>query len=205
MKYVIMCGGNAKINGIDRHCVRFQGERIIDRTIRLLKQCGVSACDIAITATAECFDDCIVNVVYYDSSGDWVNAFYPEGDDPVCYIFGDVVFSPNAIKTIVETETSVVEFFASAPPFAKQYTKHWAEPFAFKVVDRQFFRDCVDKVKRLKRKGEFRREPIAWELWQVIKDTPLNHIIYDNYVVINDYTCDIDNSQDMYCMSKILG
>jgi len=36
-----------------------------------------------------------------------------------------------------------------------------------------------------------------WELWQVIKDTPLNKINYKNYTVINDYTCDIDDLKDI--------
>ena len=36
-----------------------------------------------------------------------------------------------------------------------------------------------------------------WELWQVIQATPLNHIDYSNYTVINDYTCDIDCPEDI--------
>ena len=29
-------------------------------------------------------------------------------------------------------------------------------------------------------------------VWQVIKNTVPNKIVYNNYVVINDYTCDVD-------------
>jgi NDP-sugar pyrophosphorylase family protein len=196
MKYILMCGSNhEKINGLPRQMVDIHGERNIDRTIRLLRENGVK--DIAITATDKIFQTCNAEYIEYDSYGDWVNCFYPDGNEPVCYIFGDVVFSDAAIRTIVNTETDDIQFFASAPPFDERYPKKWAEPFAYKVVDRQRFRECVEKVKQYKRLGKFYRDPIAWELWQVIKNTPLNMIIYDNYVAINDYTCDIDCGEDV--------
>ena len=112
-------------------------------------------------------------------------------------MFGDVVFSPPAIRKIVETETDDIEFFASAPPFSANYFKSYAEPFAFKVVNTKHLKEAILKVKQFDFQGKFRRDPIAWELWQVIKDTPINKIDYTNYTVINDYTCDIDSKQDI--------
>ena len=50
----------------------------------------------------------------------------------------------------------------------------------------------------------FKRNPIAWELWQVIKNTPLNQIDYTNYVAINDYTCDIDSEEDIEKFKNIV-
>ena len=130
------------------------------------------------------------------TSGTWLNAFYFTSY-PVCYIFGDVVFSPNAIKKIVETPTDDVEFFASAPPFSTDYFKPYAEPFAFKVVDTEHFKFAVRLTKRFEQEKRFKRDPIAWELWQVIRQTPLNQIDYTNYTAINDYTCDIDAPEDI--------
>ena len=124
--------------------------------------------------------------------GYWCDAFYPT-DEPTCYIFGDVIFSPAAIKTIVETDTESIEFFASAPPFAPEYPKKWAEPFALKVVDTEYLKHSIETVKRLYNRGMFHRKPIMWELWNVITDGDLNRIDYSSYCVINDYTCDIDN------------
>ena len=65
------------------------------------------------------------------------------------------------------------------------------------VVDTKYFRFCVDRVKTLEAEGKFRRHPIAWELWSVIKTTPINEINYSNYTVINDYTCDVDKVSDI--------
>lgn len=195
MKYIILCGSNhTLINGVPRQLVKIRGERILDRTIRLLRESGVN--DISITATAQEFDGADAEIIRYDSAGSWVNAF-PPVDESACFIFGDVYFSPEAIETIVNTQTEDIEFFASAPPFMPEYSKIWAEPFAFKVVDIKRFRESIETVKQCTEQGIWKRDPIAWELWQVIKRTPLNMIMYDNYTVINDYTCDIDFPDDV--------
>lgn len=202
MKYIILCGSNhALINGVPRQLVTIKGERILDRTIRLLRENGVT--DISITATDPAFTGVNADIIQYDSGGHWVNAF-PLVDEPACFIFGDVFFSPAAIKTIVNTQTDDVEFFGSTPPFAPNYPKHWAEPFAFKVVNIQHFRDSIKEIIRLKTGGVFSRDPISWELWQVIKGTPLNKIIYNNYTAINDYTCDVDEANDVTNMERML-
>ena len=193
-----------------RSLFRINGETLVRRTIRLLRKAGVT--DIAISSTNPIYKKLRVPVLKHrnnykpDKNGKyyWLKCFYPI-DEPVCYIFGDVYFSPRAIKTIVNTETDDIEFFASAPPFSPEYTKPYAEPFAFKVVNTKRFRRCVNKAMRLQDEGAFDRMPIAWELWQVIKDTRLNYIDYNNYVAINDYTRDLDSPEEVEEFQRILG
>lgn len=205
MKYIIMCGGTyEKWNMYPRHLTEIKGEKIIERTIRLLEENGVK--DIAISANDSVFAQFGVPVLYHentyyaraynDTDGYWCECFYPT-NEPVCYIFGDVVFSPEAIKKIVETDTGDIEFFASAPPFSRDYPKQYAEPFALKVVNTTHLKMAIDALKQFDKLGKFKRKPIMWELWQVIKNTPFNIIDYTNYTVINDYTCDIDNPEDV--------
>jgi hypothetical protein len=200
MKYIILCGGmNSKEQtrfDKPRHLLEIKGEPIIARTIRLLRENGVE--DIAISTDApELFKGFGVEVFKCSYGPLWLECF-PLTYESTCFIFGDVVFSPEAIKKIVETETEDVEFFASAPPFPTTYKKRWAEPFAFKVKDMQHFFEAIGDTLILRaRYNAFKREPIAWELWQVIKGTPLNIIDYTNYTVINDYTCDIDKPEDI--------
>ena len=130
--------------------------------------------------------------------GYWVNAFYPT-DEPACYLFGDVIYSPAAIRTIVEYDTDDIMLFASKAPFAPEYSKTHVEPFGFKVANQKHLREAIEEVKRLDKLGAFSRQPIAWELWYVIcgSDTwqDAENIKGDarNYVAINDYTCDIDD------------
>ena len=61
------------------------------------------------------------------------------------------------------------------------------------------------KTKELQNGGWFRRVPIAWELWQVIRNTQLNVIDYENYTTINDYTCDVDNEADLKKILEKMG
>ena len=204
MKYIIMCGGQYDKWKEPKQLTKIHGEPIVARTIRMLKNCGIE--DIAISSNNPVFEEFGVPVLYHLNSfrvskynncfGHWVNGFYPT-TYPVCYLFGDVVYSLDAIKTIIDTPTDDIEFFASAPPFAEEYNKDWAEPFAFKVQDWQHFAECIVRTKMYNSRHCFKRTPIAWELWQVIKETPLNIIDYTNYTAINDYTCDIDIPEDV--------
>ena len=211
MKFIIMCGGTYEDWKHPKHISDVCGEPIVARTIRILRENGVK--DIAISSLNPVFEQFGVEVLRHDnpytfsrgsgSTTPWLNAFYPM-TVPVCYIFGDVVFSPEAIKKIVETETDSIEFFASAKPLPTIYPKRWAEPFAFKVENTMRFFHAIEKTLVLAERGAFKREPIAWELWQVIKDTSLNVIDYTNYTVINDYTCDIDEPNEVEIFNNIL-
>lgn len=204
MKYIIMCGGTYKRWETPRQLTEVCGEPLVARTIRLLKEAGIS--DIAISSNNSVFEQFGVPVLKHDNtmvvnetlnvSGYWVDAFYPT-DEPACYLFGDVVYSPEAIKTITGTETDDIEFFASSPPFAPEYSKPWAEPFALKVINTDHLKHAICITKQYADMGLFYRHPIMWELWQVIQATPLNHIDYGNYTVINGYTCDVDCAEDI--------
>ncbi len=200
MKFIIMAGGVYSAWETPRQLTQIRGEPLVGRTIRLLKEAGVD--DIAISTHDERFNGFGVPLLHHENTfhgyeggiGTWVEAFYPM-KDAACYLMGDVFFSPEAVKTIVETETEGIAFFASAPPFDHRYIKPYAEPFGFKVADQKAFRSAIETVKTLEQAGAFFRRPIAWELWQVIQGTPLNLIMTD-YTVINDYTCDIDRAED---------
>lgn len=203
MKYIIMCGG--KYGEFPKHLTYVMGERIIERTIRLLRAYGVM--QIAVSTNSNVVEGVAmrngVHVLRHDNgyvyghekNKAWLQGFYPM-TEPVTYIFGDVYFSENAIRQIVRTETDSVQFFASAPPFSEKYMKTWAEPFAFKVMDPELFFQKVEECHKYDLEGRFHREAVSWELWQVIKGTELDVIDYTNYHAINDYTCDIDNEEE---------
>ena len=211
MKYIIMAGGKYEHWELPRQLVKINGETLIQRTARLLVNVGIQHEDIYVSTNVESIKahchDIDINYLWMNnnnwvvhrpghSSGYWCDAFYPIGE-PACYLMGDVVFSQNAINIIVNTPTDDIEFFASAPPFAPNYIKKWAEPFAFKVQDQEHLQEAQIKTRKLADQKMFRRSPIAWELWQVIKGTPINRIDYHNYTVINDYSCDIDVANDV--------
>lgn len=206
MKYIIMAGGKYEQWTTPKQLLKVNEEVIIERTIRLLKENGVQ--DISISTDNSAFNYLEIPILNHNNSykvidgklyGHWVDAFYPT-DEPTCYIFGDVYFSDEAIRTIVETKTDDIELFGSMPPFAYNYPKTWVEPFALKVVNTYHLKESIQKTKELDAQSKFWRKPIMWELWTVIKDVPLqtkpNEYIY-NYTAINDYTTDVDNKEDI--------
>ena len=197
MKYIIMCGGFYSDFETPKQLQIVHGEALVARTIRLLRENGVK--DIVISSNYKEFEQFGVPVLTHENKyghgGMWLEAFYPV-KEPVCYLYGDVFYSPEAIKKIVETDTDSIDFFASCPPYDPRYIKHWEEPLAFKVKDFELFRHCIEVAKHYGRLGKFHRDPISWELWQVIKGTPLDKVLY-NYTVINDYSCDIDSAKEI--------
>lgn len=215
-KYILMCGGSYKQWAFPRHLTRIHGETLILRTLRLLRECGVSDAAVSTNNTVIeeycrslgipviwCPDNAWVVHEPGVSTGSWCDCFaLPEKSD-VCYLMGDVVFSPKAIRIIVGTETEDIEFFASAPPFAPEYSKPYAEPFAFKVHDNELLKRAIRTTRKYHKLSWFTRPPLAWEFWQVVRGTALNRIEY-NYTVINDYTCDIDEPEDIHKFEEVI-
>lgn len=212
MKYIIMCGGTYVKWDQPRQFAKINGEAIVARTIRLLRENGVE--NISISTNNDVFEAFGVPLLKHENNyrawayngceGMWCECFYPT-DEPTCYLFGDVVYSPAAIKTIIEAETDDIMFFGSKPPFAREYPKPYIEPFGFKVVDTDHLKRAIDEVKRIYAAGGFDREPIAWEMWNVISGGDPNRIDSESYVGINDYTCDIDNPEEAFLFERIIG
>ena len=203
MKYIIMCGGNYTRFEKPKQLTEIDGEPLVARTIRLLREAGVE--DIAISSNDARFEAFGLPVLHHengwtvrgseDCDGWWVDCFYPT-EESVCYVFGDVFFSPEAIRTIVNTGTNSIMLFGSKKPFAPEYPKPYREPFAYKVVDQSRFREAIKLTKKWHKQNRFSRHPIAWELWKVICGTPLRKGPR-GYTVINDYTCDVDTPEDI--------
>lgn len=212
MRYIIMCGGKYEWFTTPKQLFKINGESLVARTIRLLRENGIT--DIAISSKDPRFDNFGVSRIEHDNdfevkngekiSGYWVNAFYPT-EEPTTYLYGDVFYSHNCIKTIIDTQTDDILFFASTKPCREDYFKMWEEPFAFKVVNQKRFRECIEECKRLKDAGKTNREPISWELYRVLNGIDINtHIIDKNFVAINDISTDIDFEEDIKKLEDVI-
>lgn len=202
MKYIIMCGGDYKDFKTPKHLSVINGERIVDRTIRLLKKHGVK--DIYISSNNKAFDNCGVPRIEHDNNftlekdkctGYWLDAFYPVQEE-VCYIFGDVYFTDNAIKTIVEYDSKLDTLFGTG--IAKnKFHENWGEPFAYKVKNYKEFLKGIEEVKKLFDEGKIKRHPIVWELYRYLNGLDINiqKVLDKNYICIDDGTIDIDTPE----------
>ena len=204
MKYIIMAGGEYKKFGIPKPLIEVKGETLIERTTKLLKQNGIN--EIYISSNNPEFDKYGVRlenknndfIVYENgtSKGYWLDAFYPT-NEPTCYIFGDVYFTENAIKTIVEYES--IENILFGTGCAKNLEhKNWGEPFAYKVNKIEEFKNGIVEVKKLFDEKKTARHPIVWELYRYLHNLDINiQNITTDYVVIDDGTIDIDSPEQV--------
>ena len=212
MKYIIMCGGNYPHWEVPRQLTKIHGEPLVARTIRLLRSKGVELSDIFISSNDDRFGQFGVVLLKHENGfiygrgkvadkNYWLDAFYPT-DEAACYLFGDVFFSEFCIASIVNYQPGEdIMFFASAYCHGQGYPKPWAEPFAFKVWNQKRFKEGIALAKLYQDQGKFRRRPVSWELWQVLKGTKLNEIAI-NYQVIDDYSCDIDQYGDIAAIER---
>lgn len=204
MKYIIMCGGEYDIWKTPKQLINIKGERLVDRTIRLLKENGIE--DIAISSNNPLFDSCGVprlehensfKIVDGKDSGYWLDAYYPV-TEPVCYLYGDVYYTPEAIKTIVECDRSGNILFGSG--IAKnELHKNWGEPFAYKVEEPDIFFKGIEAVKKMQDLGVTKRMPITWELYRYLNNLNVNiqQVKDETYICIDDGTDDIDDPEEI--------
>lgn len=207
MIYVIMCGGEYKEFETPKQLSVINGEPIVMRTIRLLVNSGVNAKDIYISSNNPTFDHCGVerlenpeNNFIEGIEGMWLDAFYPSFEEgtKVTYIFGDVYFKEEAIKTIVNYKTDKNILFGTSAA-KNEFHENWGEPFAYIVNDYKTFMDGVKEVKELYKQGKTKRHPIVWELYRYLNNLDVNiqRVLNDTYVCIDDGTMDIDSKEEL--------
>ena len=175
------------------------GETLLERTIRLLKERGIT--DISISSNDERYEQ-YGKVLYHHNSykyeggkiyGYWVDAYYPT-DEPCIYLHGDVYYSEKAIDRILNLQPSVNTFIGNEIARNKEH-KNWGEPFGYIVVDQKSFREGIEKTKKLQDEGKLDRGfAISWELYRVLNglDPNKQYIIDSTYLSIDDETIDID-------------
>lgn len=183
MKYIIMAAGlGTRWNnylGIPKHLIEINGETLLGRTTRLLKENGIN--DYVITSNDPRYAQYgqIIAQTHYDCEIDRFEEIITE--DSICYLYGDVYYTENAIKTIVNTPTEEVLFFG-----------HEWEIFAIKIVNKDLFFNCKAKVKELFLSHKINR-CIGWEVYRCMNNIPYEeHKITNRYIKILDGTDDID-------------
>lgn len=211
-KYIILADSSIDFE-IPRQLSVVNGEPIICRTIRLLKENGID--DIIITSHDKRFDG--LGAIRYepkyndydinDPKSPWLHAFPIElMNEPTCYLFGDVYYSKRAIKTIIKEDNHDILFFCTHNNQSPYYIKEYDEPLAFKVYDFDKFNYHINRLIDMWNNDETLRRPITWELYRSINGLNVNeHKLTINYIAINDESCDIDSKKDIKLLNERLG
>lgn len=199
MKYIIMCGGVYDHFKVPKQLSVVNGETLLERTIRLLKENGID--EYYISSNNPIFKR-YGQVLEHDNSfrfengvvkGYWVDAYYPM-NEPVTYLHGDVYYSEDAINKILNLNPSVNTFIGNEIARNKEH-KNWGEPFGWIVVNPEEFRKGIEETKKLQDEGKLERGyAISWELYRVLNglDPNKQYINDDTYLSIDDITVDVD-------------
>lgn len=169
--------------GIPKHLITINGETLLERTTRLLKENGVV--DYIITGSDERYKKygTLIDQTNKDCEIDRFEEYPTDGY--ICYLYGDVYYTEEAMKTIVNTDADDIMFFGS----------DW-EIFAIKVKNKDLFYTHKHAVKKSFLTGAINR-CIGWEIYRSLHGIPFNeHLITERYTKILDGTDDIDYPED---------
>ena len=199
MKVIIMCGGVYDNFTIPKQLSVVNGETLVGRTIRLLKENGIT--DIYISSNDKRFDEYAPRLEHNNTfkveneqvTGYWLDAYFPL-EEPCIYLHGDVYYTENAIKQIINFKTDKNIFIGNEVAKNKEH-KNWGEPFGWIVNNQDIFRKGIELTKYLQDIGRCERGyAISWELYRVLNGLNINqqYVLDDTYLSINDETIDID-------------
>lgn len=187
MKYIIMADGQGKrwnnYMGVPKHLIELNGERLIDRTVRLLKENDIQ--NIIVMASDERYKIEGTKLIPQSIREYEIDRFdlqFLNGE--VCYLYGDVYYTEEAIQKIVETPTDDILVFGRNKP-SEINKKEYGELFAFKVKNVDKFKQCVSYIRNEVIAG--RNRDLGWELY--------SHIGCP-FILIDDRSEDFDYPKD---------
>ena len=132
-----------------------------------------------------------------------------------------VYFSDEAIKTIVNTEVEDTMFICTCDGTDRErhpLNQKGREPFGYIVKNQVVFQYAIKKIKQMVDAGMFKDNltPISWHLYRFLNGydvkpyakeyTEVNNIFQNigDYLIIDDYTVDIDTDRDIDNLENIL-
>ena len=189
MKYIIMADGKGtrwnNYHNIPKHLIEIDGETLLTRTVRLLRENDVRA-DIVITSHDPRYE--VPGARRYEPQNNHleIDRFTEEliADD-VCFLYGDTFYSESVIQKIADTPAEKLLFFGNERSIV-----------AIKVADGALFRQHVDRVRALFLAGKIEK-CIGWQVYQSFEGLPFGEkTIAADYILIQDGTEDFNSPAD---------
>ncbi len=212
-KAIIICAGEATrwgdYLGTKKHLIEIEGERLLNRTVRLLKERGVEEIYIVVKE--------ITDAYHVEGATQWKANLNPDAnvdadkflssqelwndDGRTLVFYGDCYFTDEAMDTIVNFTSREWTLFCR-PNASKVTGTPWGECFAqsFYTDDIPRHRAALLRIARLYKDGVITRCG-GWEHYRAILGRPdarirRPHVMGSNYVEIDDWTDDFDYPKD---------
>ena len=189
MKYIIMADGKGKrwhnYKNIRKHFIEVNGEKIIERTVRLLNEFDKDS-EVIITSHDKRYE--INGSKRYEPKHNIleIDRFTNELiEDNICFLYGDTYYSDKAMEKIITINTDDLLFFGNGKSIV-----------AIKIKDSNVFTKHVENVRKLYLEGKIEK-CIGWQVYQSFQGLSFDEKeIKDKYVYIQDDTQDFNSPKD---------
>lgn len=196
MKVVICANGKGgrwnNYLGVKKQMIPIDGEPLLHRTVRLLKQFGVS--NILISASDPDFE--IEGTTRFTPKRNtWLIDQHPTEclNEPCLFVLGDVYWTENALRKTLEITPERFAFFHTINP-----VNNWEEEVAVKAVDYEGFKAGVKEYRQDLFKG-MAKDLGGYELRMKLLGLPYAECYKNHDLVVwldPDETCDFDWPED---------
>ncbi len=201
-QFVIMAGGKearwGQYLGTHKHLLRINGERLLDRTVRLLLERG--ARQIKVVAKYPEYDVPGTERVFpldLDNGGAVASRDFWSDTARTTVLFGDVFFTDDAMDRVCAMTAS--EFTAIGRSKGSRITGcSYAEFFGFSLLPENHARvdESIARVKGALATGEI-KSCGGWAIYRHLQGLPLRkHRCRHNFLDIDDFTDDFDFPED---------
>lgn len=190
MKYIIMADGKGtrwnNYKDIPKHFIRVDGETLLERTVRLLREKD-PGCQVIITSHDPRYE--VPGAVRYEPKNNVleIDRFTAELiEDNICFLYGDTYYSESSVASIVEGETQDLLFFGNERSIV-----------AVKVSDGALFAEHVNHVRQLFLDGKISK-CIGWQVYQSFMGLSYEEKkIAGKYIFVEDGTRDFNSPEDL--------
>lgn len=189
MKYIIMADGKGtrwnNYRDIPKHFIEVNGETLLARTVRLLKE-NDPECQVIITSHDPRYE--VPGAVRYEPKNNVleIDRFTAELiEDDICFLYGDTYYTESAARTITKNQAEDLLFFGNERSIV-----------AVKVKDSKLFAEHVNRVRELFLQGKIKK-CIGWQVYQSFLGLSFEEKkIAEKYIYVEDGTCDFNSPED---------
>ena len=190
MRYVIMADGKGSrwnnYMGHGKHDIRIGGETLLERTVRLVHEHDSTA-EVIITSHNEAVN--IDGAVRYEPKNNVleIDRFTAEliGDD-MCFLYGDVYYSEEAVKAIVGSADKQPLLFVGSK----------TSICAVLIKDGALFKSLYEKIRSMFLEGAI-AECKGWQVYHLYAGLPLeSREIGSGYLITDSFTRDFNSPDD---------
>lgn len=170
---------------VPKHLVEIDGETLLARTVRLLKEYDADS-EIIITSHDKRYEfegatryEPLNNVLEID------RFTYELIEDNICFLYGDTYYTEEAIEKIVSTDTDDLLFFGNNKSIV-----------AIKVADSKLLKKNIDNVKELYLNKKIENCK-GWQVYQSYQNLEFDKKqIGNKFIVLDEKTNDYNTPED---------